>query len=121
MEGLPNYEKEERPWGGFERFTLNEQTTVKIISIKPGEAFSLQTHAHRDEFWRIIKGSGTVEIGEDGTRQAREGDTFYTPRGFIHRAEGGPEGLTFLEIAHGNFDENDITRLEDKYGRAPSN
>jgi len=118
MEGLQNYEKEGRPWGDFERFTLNEKTTVKIININPGEAFSLQTHAHRDEFWRIIGGTGTITIGEEGTREAREGDTFYTPRGFVHRAEAGPEGLSFLEISHGDFDENDITRLADNYGRA---
>jgi hypothetical protein len=31
---------------------------------------------------------------------------------------GGPEGLIFLEIALGEFDENDITRFEDNYGRA---
>ena len=117
MEGLNNYEKEERPWGGFERFTLNEQTTVKLVEVKAGEAFSLQTHEHRDEFWRVVKGSGTVTVGET-ERPAKEGDTFYTPRGTAHRTRGGPEGITLLEIAFGNFDESDITRLEDKYGRA---
>ncbi len=117
MEGLTNYEKEERPWGAFERFTLNEQTTVKIITVKPGEAFSLQTHAHRDEFWRVLSGSGTIRLGQEG-REAHEGDTFFILRGTEHRATGGPEGLAFLEIAFGDFDESDITRLEDKYGRA---
>jgi len=118
MEGLKNYEKEGRPWGAFERFTLNEATTVKILTVKPGEAFSLQTHAHRDEFWRVLSGSGIVRIGEEGERPVKEGDTCYIPRGFIHRAIGGPAGLTFLEISFGIFDEADITRLEDEYGRA---
>ncbi len=116
MEGLSNYEKEIRPWGDFERFTLNEKTTVKIITIHAGEATSLQTHEHRDEFWRIIKGSGTIQIGEKNFN-ARESDTFFSPRHSTHRVEGGPEGLQFLEIAFGNFDEKDITRLNDKYGR----
>ena len=35
-----------------------------------------------------------------------------------HGVAGGPEGLLFLEIAFGDFDEGDITRLEDDYGRA---
>ena len=39
------------------------------------------------------------------------------PAGFEHRVTGGPEGTTFLEIAFGDFDESDITRLEDRYGR----
>ncbi len=116
MEGLAHYEKEERPWGDFERFTLNEKTTVKIITVKAGESFSLQTHEHRDEFWRIIKGSGIVRIGERDT-DAKEGNAFFSPRRSEHRVTGGPEGISFLEIAFGDFDEDDITRLEDKYGR----
>ena len=116
MEGLSHYEKDVRPWGMYERFTLNEPTTVKIISVRAGEAFSLQTHAHRAEFWRILQGSGTItvdHIEHDGA----PGDTFYITEGTTHRAEGGPEGLQFLEIAFGTFDEGDITRLDDRYGR----
>lgn len=117
MNGLDNYDKEDRPWGGFERFTLNEPSTVKIIMVSPGEAFSLQQHTRRTEFWRVLKGSGKVTIGED-ERKAAEGDMFRVAEGEKHRAEAGPEGLTLLEIAFGTFDENDIARLEDKYGRA---
>ena len=117
MNNLPQYEKENRPWGNFERFTLNEKTTVKIITVNAGEQFSLQTHEHRDEFWRVIKGSGVIRIG-DTDHEAKEGDTFFSPRHSEHRALGGPEGLTFLEIAFGDFDEKDIARLEDRYGRA---
>lgn len=116
MEGLSNYEKEIRPWGNFERFTLNESTTVKIVTVNAGEGISLQTHKHRDEFWRILSGSGTVTL-DSLEHEARPGDTFFCKRGMRHRVEGGPEGLVFLEIAFGDFDEGDITRLEDRYGR----
>jgi mannose-6-phosphate isomerase-like protein (cupin superfamily) len=116
MEGLSHYEKEVRPWGDFERFTLNEKTTVKIITVKAGEAFSLQTHEHRDEFWRVIKGSGVIRIG-DKDNDAHEGDSFFSPRGSEHRVTGGSNGTVFLEIAFGDFDEKDIKRLEDRYGR----
>lgn len=117
MEGLANYEKEVRPWGNFERFTLNEKTTVKIITVNAGESISLQTHEHRDEFWRVLKGSGVIHInGKDN--QAHEGSQFFSPRHSEHRVTGGPEGTTFLEIAFGDFDEGDIKRLEDRYGRA---
>ncbi|OGG49414.1 hypothetical protein A2704_00930 [Candidatus Kaiserbacteria bacterium RIFCSPHIGHO2_01_FULL_54_36b] len=116
MEGLPNYEKDVRPWGEFERFTLNEPSTVKIIKVKPGEAFSLQTHAKRSEFWRVVAGSGTITVG-DIAHPAKVGDQFLVNQGEKHRAEGGSEGLQFLEVAFGEFDEGDIKRLEDKYGR----
>ncbi|HEV8666980.1 MAG TPA: phosphomannose isomerase type II C-terminal cupin domain [Candidatus Paceibacterota bacterium] len=117
MEGLSNYEKDIRPWGSFERFTLNESSTVKLITVKEGEEFSLQTHAHRDEFWRVISGSGTV-ILNGIEASAKVGDHFYCLRGTTHRAHGAAGGLIFLEIAFGDFEESDITRLEDKYGRA---
>jgi len=116
MKGLSNYEKDIRPWGMFERFTLNEKSTVKVITVNAGEAFSLQTHTHRQEFWRILSGSGTVMHGEE-TSSAKAGDEFMIEQGIQHRAEGGPEGLVFLEIAFGEFDETDIVRLQDKYGR----
>jgi len=117
MEGLTHYDKDLRPWGKFERFTLDEKTTVKVITVNEGEAFSLQTHDHRDEFWRVVKGSGTIRVGDKET-EAHEGDTFFIPRHTLHRATGGLHGLTFLEIAFGEFAESDIKRVEDKYGRS---
>lgn len=117
MEGLTNYQKDERPWGNFERFTLNEKTTVKIITVNAGQAISLQTHEHRDEFWRVLKGSGLVHVnGKD--IEVHEGDAVFGKRGHEHRITGGQDGTVFLEIAFGDFDEGDIKRLEDRYGRA---
>ena len=116
-EELKNYDREERPWGSFERFTLNESTTVKILTIAPGQAFSLQKHSHRGEFWRIIGGSGIVTIDEEN-HEANPGMEFFVPSGSSHRAEGKEQGLVILEIAFGEFDETDIIRIEDRYGRA---
>jgi mannose-6-phosphate isomerase-like protein (cupin superfamily) len=117
MNGLTEYLKDIRPWGKFERFTLNQKSTVKIITVNEGEAFSLQTHEHRDEFWYVIKGSGTIRVG-DTDKEAHDGDSFSIPRHTAHRATGGLHGLTLLEVAFGDFEETDIHRLEDKYGRA---
>ncbi len=117
MEGLSNYEREERPWGAFERFTLNEPSTVKIMTIKPGEAFSLQSHKHRDEFWHIISGTGTITLNGQ-SQPVKAGDNFWSLRGTEHQMEAGAEGLEFLEISFGEFDEGDIIRIEDRYGRA---
>ena len=113
---LSKYKKDTRPWGAFERFTCNEPSTVKIITVNAGEALSLQKHAHRGEFWRILAGSGTVTIGDE-THEAHPGDQYHITEHTLHRAEGGRDGLQFLEIALGNFDEDDIIRTEDKYGR----
>ncbi|MHB8710072.1 MAG: phosphomannose isomerase type II C-terminal cupin domain [Minisyncoccota bacterium] len=117
MEGLAHYEKENRPWGNFERFTLNEKTTVKIITVNAGQAFSLQTHTHRNEYWYVLTGHGEITVG-DKMQEAHAGDSFFIKAGVLHRAECKDEHLIFLEIAFGDFDENDIKRLEDRYGRA---
>ena len=107
---------EERPWGKFERYTHNELSTVKIITVKAGEAFSLQYHKNRDEFWRIISGAGNLTLGDD-KREVQEGEEVFIPKGTNHRLEGITD-VSFMEIAFGEFDENDIVRLEDKYGRS---
>jgi len=117
MEGLSNYEKEERPWGAFERFTLNEPSTVKIITVNPGQAFSLQSHKHRDEFWHIISGEGKVTL-DGSSQEVKAGDNLWSPKGAEHRMEGSAEGVEFLEISFGEFAEDDIIRIEDRYGRA---
>lgn len=108
--------EEKRPWGSFRKFTQNTSSTVKIIEILPGESLSLQTHKHRGEFWRIISGNGVVEINGERT-EAVKGAEFFIPTQVTHRAIGGDTTLEILEIAVGDFDENDIERLQDNYGR----
>jgi mannose-1-phosphate guanylyltransferase/mannose-6-phosphate isomerase len=105
-----------KPWGSFRQFTKNVPTTVKIIFVSPNEILSLQSHTKRNEFWRVIAGSGFVEIG--GKREdVKTGDEKIIPVGAKHRMAGGPDGMQILEISFGEFDEEDITRYEDKYGR----
>lgn len=113
---LPNRLHDERPWGGFEQFTQNEDSTVKILTIRAGQQFSLQTHEHRDEFWYIIAGDGVLTAGDEHT-EAHAGMEFWIPRGVQHRAHASGTDLKILEISFGHFDEDDIVRLADDYGR----
>lgn len=105
---LPNRLLEERPWGAFEQFALNELSTVKLITTRPGEELSLQSHEKRDEFWRVI-GGGVMTIGEK-TSDAKVGDECSMPRRAKHRARGGLEPMQFLEIATGVFNKTDEKR-----------
>jgi mannose-6-phosphate isomerase-like protein (cupin superfamily) len=108
--------QENRPWGLFREFTKNEKSTVKIITVQPNQELSLQTHKNRDEFWHVISGLGSITKGTE-IIEATIGKEFYIPRTTAHRISAGTEGLSILEIATGDFDENDITRLSDRYGR----
>lgn len=107
----------ERPWGSFEQLTLNEATTVKIITVAPGQRLSLQTHEHRSELWQVLDGPLDVTVGEQ-TWSAQPGEKVWVPQGAQHRMgnSGGVPGRV-LEIGYGHFDEGDIVRLEDDYSR----
>ena len=111
---------ETRPWGAFTEFTKNEPSTVKIITVNDGGELSLQYHHHRDEFWYIVSGVGVVTIGDEHFT-AHVGEKFFIPRKTNHRAKGVGGQLVFMEISFGEFDEKDIVRLEDHYGRLVQN
>ncbi len=105
-----------KPWGGFDQFTHNETTTVKILTVLPHEELSLQSHDNRSEWWIILDAKMEVEI--DGKRvTAYRGHDIFIPQGAKHRAIGLDSPCRWLEIAFGTFDEDDIHRFADKYGR----
>ena len=105
----------EKPWGRFEQFALNEETTVKLLYVKKGHRLSYQYHLLRSEFWKVV--SGKIEVVLDGTRKAlKAGDSISVPCRAKNRIEGVEDSVV-LEIAYGRFDENDIVRVDDDYGR----
>ncbi|HEY4505311.1 MAG TPA: phosphomannose isomerase type II C-terminal cupin domain [Candidatus Paceibacterota bacterium] len=105
-----------RPWGSFTRFTNNELSTVKLLYVNRGEKFSLQYHTHREEFWKIIKGSPEIIIG-DKIHNPKEGEEFIIAPHTNHRISAPVDDVVVLEISKGEFDEDDIVRIEDKYNR----
>ena len=105
-----------RPWGGFERFTLNEISTVKILTIKPKQKLSLQYHNKRREFWKFLDNPAKLTIGKK-TFRVKKGDEIFIPIKTNHRIEAYSKPVKVLEISLGKFDEKDIKRIEDKYGR----
>jgi len=107
---------EKRPWGSFERFTQNEPSTVKIITVNASEELSLQYHFKRSEFWKILSGDPIITVG-DKVIQAHPDGEFFELAKEKHRIQAGASEVRILEIAFGQFEEGDIVRLEDKYGR----
>jgi len=89
---------------------------VKIITVKPGESLSLQYHTKREEYWHVLSGYGIAEIGKEKI-PLEANTTCSVPMQVHHRVTGGKTDLVFIELSFGEFDENDIVRLEDKYGR----
>ena len=105
---------EDRPWGKFEKFHENESSTVKLIYINANSRLSLQYHRERWEFWKVIKGTAQVEL--DGKIiEVKEEENIVIPKGVKHRVKALNNNCVILEISYGNFDENDIVRIEDDY------
>ncbi len=105
-----------RPWGSFRQYTHNDRTTVKVITVAGGEALSRQRHAHRDELWIALDDGLVVELDGVEHRPA-PGSECWIPRGTVHRASSEAGAVRFVEVAFGHFDEDDIERLDDRYGR----
>lgn len=109
--------REERPWGDFEQFACNEQVTVKVITVNPGQRLSLQTHEGRAEFWQVLDGPIDVTVGER-TWAAQRDEKVWIELGQVHRMANSTDVPgRILEVGWGHFDESDIVRLEDDYQR----
>ena len=112
-------DSDERPWGRWEVLDAGEGFAVKRITVKPGAILSLQLHHHREEHWVVVRGRARVTRGEEVLDLGRN-QAVFIPVETAHRIENpGDEPLEFVEVQVGdNLDENDIVRLEDRYGRA---
>ncbi len=105
-----------KPWGKFEEYSTNAKVTVKIITVKKGGVLSLQSHRHRQEKWVALDTGLTAIIGKR-KKALKKGEIVIVPKGTRHRMIAS-KAARFLEVSSGHFDENDIVRYEDRYGRA---
>ena len=110
--------EEKRPWGFYEVLMEKPGYKVKSLTVFPQGEISLQRHAHRNEHWYIVSGEGLVTKNESRVR-VLPGDSVDIPVNEIHRVTNiGGQNLIFIEISRGDYlGEDDIERLEDKYGR----
>ena len=107
-----------RPWGTYASLKEEDGYKVKRITVKPGEALSLQYHYKRAEHWVVVSGKAMVQIG-DVEHETLPGQYRYIPLKEKHRLTNiGTEELVLIEVQCGNYlGEDDIVRLADTYGR----
>ncbi|MBN2127345.1 MAG: mannose-6-phosphate isomerase [Candidatus Diapherotrites archaeon] len=104
-----------KPWGKFETFAFNEKCTVKIIEVKKNGILSLQKHKFRNELWVPLDKGLIIQIREKKIKGI-VGKKYFIPKKTVHRLSAVKKAR-ILEISFGKFDEKDIERIEDKYGR----
>jgi mannose-1-phosphate guanylyltransferase/mannose-6-phosphate isomerase len=112
------HQKVFRPWGCYEVLDADKGFLLKRITVNPRASLSLQLHEHRAEHWVVVSGTATVTI-EDEITDLKPGKSCYIPLQTRHRLQNlTNEQLVVVEVQSGVYlSEDDIIRIEDKYGR----
>ena len=109
-----------RPWGVYYGWDSGKGWNLKTVYINPGKRLSLQYHHGRSEHWMLVEGDATATILNASklkeTYPLHLGEAFRVGKGTVHRLESKRGGV-IVEVALGRFDENDIVRLDDDFGR----
>jgi mannose-6-phosphate isomerase len=109
----------QRPWGSFLQFAHNQPCTVSLMTVLPGQRLSLQSHTGRAELWIVLDDDAVVQVGDE-IRSHQAGDEIWIPAHAKHRLSCGRDTpVRVLEVAFGNWQQDDITRYADDYQRLP--
>lgn len=116
-EEKPEVKRVERPWGSFAQYANNEDCTVSLMAVLPGQRLSLQSHTGRGELWIVIDDGSVIQVG-DAVNTCKAGDEIWIPAGEKHRLTNrGDAPIRVLEVAFGNWQQEDIERYDDDYAR----
>ncbi len=114
----PDVQRVERPWGSFKQYAFNEDCTVSLMTVHPGQRLSLQSHTGRAELWIVMDSGALVQVG-DSVQEFGPGDEIWIPANEKHRLSCvGDRPVRVLEVAFGNWQQADITRYEDDFARS---
>ena len=107
----------ERPWGTYRQYAHNEEVTASIMFVEPGHRLSLQSHTGRAELWVVLDDGATLQVGDE-IRHPKPGDEIWIPAGAKHRLSNpSNQTIRVIEVAFGNWQQEDVTRYADDYGR----
>jgi mannose-1-phosphate guanylyltransferase/mannose-6-phosphate isomerase len=113
---MPEIDTVVRPWGYFEQFAHNQPVTVSLMCVQPGQRLSLQSHTGRAELWIVLDAGAAVQVGED-ILYPEAGAKIWIPANTQHRLSSTGPTVRVLEVAFGNWQQDDITRYADDYAR----
>lgn len=106
-----------RPWGSFEQYANNQDVTVSLMEVKPGQRLSLQSHTGRAELWIVLDEGAVIEVDDKVYRNPAVGSKVWIPANARHRLGSIDRPVRVLEVAFGNWQQDDITRYADDYRR----
>ncbi|WP_455735332.1 cupin [Caproiciproducens sp.] len=108
----------EKPWGTEELIAQNDHYIIRKLTIRTGQAVSLQYHKEKIETLYVLSGTATYyrqRPGEEMTETVvGPGDIIENHPYELHR-ERAIEDFVFIEVSTPQME--DIVRVEDDYGR----
>ena len=94
----------DKPWGQVVTYALNQPSSVRVITVEPGQETSVHYHRMRDETWVVLDPGLTIQIGEPAV-DAQPGEEFVVPAEQTHRirctrVRPGPDPRGRLRLHH---------------------
>lgn len=105
-----------RPWGSFQQYAFNQEVTVSLMTVQPGQRLSLQSHTGRAELWIVLDEGCEVQVDEE-IFHPHANEEIWIPANSKHRLASRGPAVRVLEVAFGNWQQADITRYQDDYQR----
>ncbi|MGI9265212.1 MAG: phosphomannose isomerase type II C-terminal cupin domain [Gammaproteobacteria bacterium] len=118
-EEKPPVDRVSRPWGNFSQYAFNQECTVSLMKVLPGMRLSLQSHTARGELWIVLDDGAEVQVGEE-VQRLKAGDEVWIEVNEKHRLSCPSDldaPIRVLEVAFGNWQQEDIQRYEDDFDR----
>jgi mannose-6-phosphate isomerase len=112
----PPIRRVQRPWGDFSQYAFNEDVTISLMTVEPDQRLSLQSHSARGELWIVLDNGCSVQVGEQ-VLYPGVGEEIWIPANTPHRLTSLGDRVRVLEVAFGNWQQEDITRYADDYHR----
>ena len=108
--------KSTRPWGDIHMVVRNQNCSVDLTHVKPGERASLHSHDVRSELFHFLDDGAYLQIGDQIYRPAAHEEFMLSP-GMKHRFWADETDFRMLVVCFGQWEAGDQTRHEDDYGR----
>ncbi|NLY50200.1 MAG: cupin domain-containing protein [Firmicutes bacterium] len=106
----------EKPWGRELWWAVTPAYVGKILEVKAGQRLSLQYHKEKLESMYFVSGSGQFVYGEQ-VLTIEPGLAVTIEPGTVHRIIATSD-VTVFEVSTPQVE--DVVRIEDAYGRSPS-
>ena len=90
----------DKPWGKVVTYALNQPSSVRVITVEPGQETSVHYHQMRDEMWVVLDGGLSVQIGNRSV-DAVPGEEFMVAATRAHIFAEDARDLPILRAALG--------------------